>query len=120
MGDVASSQEFARFHRAEPVLITEAQPSLHEQHAARKRRYVITMAVRAVSLVLAAVVFSTTHIVWLGLIFALLGTVLPWIAVVMANDGPPKSKHHVQPYRPERTLEGPPGRAIEGSRIIDG
>jgi Flp pilus assembly protein TadB len=116
MGAVASSQEFARFHRAEPVLITEAQPSLRDQHAARKRRYVITMAVRAVSLVLAAVVISTTHIMWLGLIFALLGTVLPWVAVVMANDGPPKKREHPNRYdaRPDRVLENPKARVIEG------
>jgi hypothetical protein len=119
MDAVASSQESARFHKAEPVLITEAQPSLLEQHAARKRRYVLTMAVRALSLVMAAVIYSATHILWLVLILAALGTVLPWVAVVMANDGPPKSKQHVPRYRPERTLEGPPARAIEGSRIID-
>jgi Flp pilus assembly protein TadB len=120
MDAVASSQESARFHKAEPVLITEAQPSLIEQHAARKRRYVLTMAVRALSLVMAAVVYSATHILWLVLVLAALGTVLPWVAVVMANDGPPKSKQHVPRYRPERTLEGPPARAIESSRIIDG
>src|SRR3712207_9164814 len=51
---VASSQQPARPRRPEPVLITQVEPSLVEQHAARKKRYVITMAVRAVSLVLAA------------------------------------------------------------------
>ena len=68
---VASSQQFPRTRRPEPVLITEAQPSLAEQHAARKKRYAITMAVRGVCIVLAAVFYQ---IVWLMLLFAFLGT----------------------------------------------
>ena len=112
---MASSQQPARPRRSEPVLITEAAPSLAEQHAARKRRYVITMAVRGVSLVLAAVFYQT---LWLAIIFAVLGTVLPWIAVVMANDRPPKKKldaNRYSPPRPDRILENPsrPGRVIE-------
>jgi hypothetical protein len=112
---VASSQQPARSRRPQPVLITEAQLSREEQHAARKKRYVLTMAVRAVSLILAAVFYQT---LWLALIFAALGTVLPWIAVMMANDEPPKKKLDVnryQPPRPDRILENPnrPGRVIE-------
>jgi hypothetical protein len=112
---VASSQQPARSRRQEPVLITEAAPSRAEQHAARKKRYVLTMAVRAVSLILAAVFYQT---LWLALIFAFLGTVLPWIAVMMANDEPPKKKLDVNRYappRPDRILENPvrPGRVIE-------
>jgi Flp pilus assembly protein TadB len=112
---VASSQQPARSRRSEPVLITEAQPSRAEQHAARKKRYVLTMAVRVVALILAAVFYQT---LWLAMIFALLGTVLPWIAVMMANDEPPKKKLDVNRYappRPDRILENParPGRVIE-------
>ncbi len=119
---VASSQQSARARRAEPVLITQAEPSLVEQHAARKKRYVLTMAVRGISLVLAAVFYQT---VWLMLIFAVLGTILPWIAVVMANDRPPKKKldtHRYVPPRPDRILEAPARerRVIEGGRVIDG
>jgi hypothetical protein len=112
---VASSQQFPRQRRPEPVLITEAEPSLAEQHSARKKRYAITMAVRAVCLVLAA---ATYHIVWLMLIFAVLGTVLPWIAVVMANDRPPKKRAQVySPIpAPDRILEDP----ARSSRVIDG
>ena len=115
MEAVASSQQFSRSRRPEPVLITEAQPSQAQLHAARKKRYALTMAVRAVSLILAAVFY---HVVWLMLIFAVLGTVLPWIAVVMANDGPPKKRVHVprpEP-RPDRMIEN---RARTG-RVIDG
>jgi Flp pilus assembly protein TadB len=110
---VASSLQFPRPRRPEPVLITEAQPSLAELHAARKKRYAITMGVRAVCVVLAAVFYQ---IVWLMLVFAVLGTVLPWIAVVMANDGPPKKRVDPNRYtgRPDRQLESRPGRVIEG------
>jgi hypothetical protein len=114
MEPVASSQQVPRSRRQEPVLITEAQISQAEQHAARKKRYALTMAVRAICLVLAAVFY---HVVWLMLIFAILGTVLPWIAVVMANDGPPKKRidPHRYTHRPDRELEGPrPARVIEG------
>ena len=114
---VATSQQPARPRRdpaagrRPPVLITAAEPSREEQHAARKRRYAITMGVRAVSLVLAAVFYQT---VWLMLIFAALGTVLPWIAVMMANDRPPKHKLF-QGYdaRPDRVLEARPARVID-------
>jgi hypothetical protein len=112
---VASSQQFPRSRRPEPVLITEAAPSLAEQHAARKKRYAITMAIRGVCIVLAAVFY---HVVWLMLLFAFLGTVLPWIAVVMANDGPPKKRvdPHRYTHRPDRELEDP----ARSARVIDG
>ena len=92
----------------EPVLITEASPAMAEQHAARKKRYAITMGIRVVCLVLAAVFYQ---IVWLMLIFAVLGTVLPWIAVVMANDGPPKKRCDPNRYthRPDRSWRPAPG-----------
>jgi hypothetical protein len=109
---VASSQQFPR-PRTEPVLITEAEPSMGEQHAARKKRYVLTMGIRIVFICLAAAFYQ---IVWLMLIFAVLGTVLPWVAVIMANDRPPKKKLHVRGYdaRPDRVLEARPTRVIDG------
>jgi hypothetical protein len=120
MGIVASSQQSVHHSATDPVLITDAQPSLADQHAARKRRYVLTMAVRGISLVLAAVFYQT---VWLMIIFAALGTVLPWIAVVMANDRPPKKKTDPNRYKvppPDRTLEDPAaGRKAIEHRVID-
>ena len=108
---MASSQQFPRSRRTEPVLITEAEISVADQHAARKKRYAITMAVRGVCVVLAAVFYQT---VWLMAIFAVLGTVLPWIAVVMANDRPPKRKlFEGYDARPDRVLESRPARVID-------
>ena len=108
---MATSQPNPR--RAEPVLITEARTSQLDEHAARKKRYAITMAVRGVCLLLAAVFYQ---VVWLMLIFAVLGTVLPWIAVIMANDRPPIKRQKVNRYdaRPDRVLESRPARIIEG------
>ena len=107
---MASSQH----DRSQPVLITEAAVSQADQHAARKRRYAITMAIRAISLVLAALTYS--YSLWLMAVFAVLGTVLPWIAVVMANDGPPKKRVDPNRYdaRPDHQLEARPARIIEG------
>jgi amino acid transporter len=111
---VATSQQHPRPRRPDPVLITEAAPSFSEQHAARKKRYAITMAVRGVCVLLAAVFYQT---VWLMLLFAILGAILPWIAVVMANDRPPRKRADLRrPLpRPDRILENPqrPGRVIE-------
>jgi hypothetical protein len=109
---VASSQS----SRSEPVLITEAAVSQADQHAARKKRYAITMAIRAVSLVLAALTYQ--YSLWAMAVFAVLGTVLPWVAVVMANDRPPKKKLDPNRYRPpapDRILESgsKPGRVID-------
>jgi len=113
---VASSQSANRHERTEPVLITEAAPSLADQHAARKRRYSITMAIRGTSLVIAAL--TAQYSLWLMAVFAVLGTVLPWIAVVMANDGPPKKQLDPNRYRPpapDRILES----GTSKGRVID-
>lgn len=108
---MATSQQNPR--RAEPVLITEAQISQVDQHAARKKRYAITMLVRTICLIFAAVFYQ---IVWLMIILAVLGTILPWIAVIMANDRPPKKRQDPNRYqaRPDRQLESRPHRVIEG------
>ena len=114
---MATSQPPARSgrpgaHSSEPVLITEAEPSLDEQHAARKKRYAITMGVRAVAITLAAVLYQ--YALWLAILLAVLGTVLPWIAVVMANDRPPKHKlFRGYEARPDRVLEARPARVID-------
>lgn len=110
---MADNAQFPRPRRPEPVLITEAEVSRSEQAAHRRRRYALTMGIRVVCLVLAAVFYK---VVWLMLILAILGTVLPWIAVVMANDRPPKRRVHVNHYdaRPDRVLESRPARVIDG------
>ena len=112
----SSQQPSSRPHAGEPVLITEAQPSHADEQAARKKRYVLTMACRMVALVLAVVIAPLG--IWFSAVFILLGTVLPWFAVMMANDRPPKQKLDVNRYRPpapDRILESP----SRGGRVID-
>jgi hypothetical protein len=113
---VASSQFTSRHEHSEPLLITEAEPSQADQHAARKRRYSITMAIRGTSLVIAAL--TAQYSLWLMAVFAVLGTILPWVAVVMANDRPPKRKLDVNRYTPpapDRILESGSSKV----RVID-
>ena len=101
----------------DPVLITEAEPSLDDQLAARRRKYGIMMATRAVCLVLAAVFYRTW---WLLPIFIAGAVVLPWAAVLIANDRPPKKAQKINRYGghpdPGRAIAAPPGegRVIEG------
>ena len=75
-----------------PVLITEAAPSLDDQHRARVRRYSIIMAFRIPCLVLAAVAYSTFDSALLAILIIGASVPLPWIAVLIANDRPPRSK----------------------------
>ena len=77
--------KLTRSRADDPVLITAAEPSLEEQFVARRRKYVIMMSTRVVCLVLAAVSY---HIKILMAVFALAALVLPWAAVIIANDRP--------------------------------
>jgi hypothetical protein len=101
----------------EPVLITEAQPSLDDQLSARRNKYLIMMGTRVVCLVLAAVFYHTP---WLLAIFVAGAVALPWMAVLIANDRPPRKALKVNKYggHPD------PSRAITTSaaenRVIEG
>jgi hypothetical protein len=102
---------------SEPVLITEAQPSLDEQLSARRTKYLIMMSLRVVCLVLAATFYHTP---WLLAIFVVGAVTLPWMAVLIANDRPPKKA-----LKPHRFSGHPdPARAItpstSDSRVIEG
>lgn len=95
-----------------PVLITEAEPSYEEQFAARKRKYMIMMGLRVPCLILAGVFHETW---WLALGFVALSIPLPWVAVLIANDRPPRKAEHVNRYQRDAT-------AIEAAdrHVIDG
>lgn len=77
-----------------PVLITGAERSQSDQFRSRQIRYVTMMGVRAGCLILGAVLISVKPPLlplWLALCAA--GMVfLPWFAVLIANDRPPRSK----------------------------
>lgn len=66
-------------------VITEARPSYDDEFHARRKRYVIMMAMRVPCLVLAAIFYHTP---WLAVLIILISIPLPWMAVLIANDGP--------------------------------
>ena len=69
-----------------PVLITDAAPSYEQQYAARKRRYVLLMGGRLLLFVLAALTYTLSP--WLAVGLLALSVPLPWMAVLIANDPP--------------------------------
>lgn len=85
-----------------PVLITEAQPSFDDEHAARKRKYTIMMAARIPCLVLAGVFYQ---IWWLAVLLVVISIPLPWVAVLIANDRPPRKAEKVNRYRHEAPVK---------------
>lgn len=95
-----------------PVLITEAEPSYDEQFAARKRKYMLMMGMRLPCLVLAGVFYHTW---WLALAFVAISVPLPWIAVLVANDRPPRKAEEVSRYQREaKLIENGDHPVIEG------
>lgn len=79
-----------------PVLITQAAPSYADQFAQRRRKYATIMLARIPCLVLAGVFYQTW---WLALAFVVLSVPLPWIAVLIANDRPPRKAENVNRFR---------------------
>ncbi|WP_338777079.1 DUF3099 domain-containing protein [Streptomyces sp. DG1A-41] len=70
---------------AEVFRITGARAGLQEDVRGRQRRYVISMTVRTISVILAATLWNVERHV--AIVALVLGLVLPYIAVVIANAG---------------------------------
>ncbi|AGL20216.1 DUF3099 domain-containing protein [Actinoplanes sp. N902-109] len=92
-----------------PVLITNAARSQDDQLRSRQIRYVSMMGIRSLCLIVGAILVSVRPpLLPLWLILCAVGMVtLPWMAVLIANDRPPKSAANPaapQP-RPQRVLE---------------
>ncbi|GIG60295.1 hypothetical protein Lfu02_46670 [Longispora fulva] len=81
--------------KSRAVLITDAERSQADQLRSRQIRYASMMGLRIVCLVLATVlVMNEAPLLWLWLPLCLAGMVLlPWMAVLIANDRPPKKEH---------------------------
>ncbi|MBL3667360.1 DUF3099 domain-containing protein [Streptomyces sp. M2CJ-2] len=65
--------------------ITGARAGLQDDVRARQRRYVISMTVRTISVILAASLWNVERHV--AIVALVLGMLLPYIAVVIANAG---------------------------------
>lgn len=70
---------------AQTFRITGARAGLSEDVRGRQRRYVISMAVRTLSVVLTAVLWNIERHV--AIVTLVLGVALPYVAVVIANAG---------------------------------
>lgn len=100
-----------------PPVITTAPPASGDGYDERRRKYAIMMASRAVCVLLAALTYRVS--IWLALAFVIGGAVLPWCAVLIANDRPAKRRSaslgSFPP--PERAL--PPAKD-DDHHIVDG
>lgn len=104
------------FRQREPVLITSAEEPRQDEIRRREQRYVLTMLFRVVCFILAVVAFSG----WLRIVAVGLAVILPWIAVVVANGGPPRSRRPTAGFAVGPTQEAAPA-ALEAGRhtVVD-
>ena len=90
-------------HPDRPILITEAPVNVDDEYNHRRKRYLIMMIIRALCIIGAASTFGFSG--WLAAAFVAAALVLPWCAVLIANNRPPK-----QAVRFRRFLPGSLGR----------
>lgn len=81
-----------------PVLITRAAPSYEVQHRQRVRKYLTLMAFRIPALILAAVAYGIWQNGLISLLIILVSVPLPWMAVLIANDRPPRRAEEPRRY----------------------
>jgi hypothetical protein len=89
-GVMRRSQELGFDDDGRPILITAAAPSYEVQHRQRVRKYLTIMSFRIPALLLAAVAYGTWHNGLISLAIIAASIPLPWIAVLVANDRPPR------------------------------
>jgi Protein of unknown function (DUF3099) len=87
-----------------PVLITSAAPSRVEEFNDRRRQYTLVMSIRVICFILAVVV----DITWLRIVFVIGALVLPWVAVIAANQVKGKATRSPSLFvpKPRRALTG--------------
>ncbi len=73
-----------------PVLITAAALPYEEEQRQRVRKYLTLMTIRIPALIFAAVAYGTWHNGLISLLIVGASVPLPWIAVLIANDRPPR------------------------------
>lgn len=110
---------------SEAFLITDAPESLEAQHKARVRKYLLLMSFRVPALFIAGIVYAVTESGLLALAIVALSIPLPWVAVLIANDRPPRKRGEVPHYKygADDHVLGPqqldaPARTVE-STVLD-
>jgi hypothetical protein len=89
-----------------PVLITSAAPSYEAEHRARVRKYLTLMSIRVPALLGAAFAYGAWHNGLISLAIVAASVPLPWMAVLIANDRPPRRTD--EPRRFEATQRRTP------------
>jgi hypothetical protein len=82
----------------QPVLITRAAQPYEEQHRERVRKYLTIMSWRVPALLLAALAYGMWHNGLISLAILMASIPLPWIAVLIANDRPPRRAEEPRRY----------------------
>lgn len=88
----------------------------------REIRYVLMMSLRVVSLLVAAILVGVhAPLLWLWLPICLFGmAVLPWLAVIIANDRPPKERYQLanrlRRHQPRALPPAPPDAGPDDDR----
>src|SRR6202020_796759 len=98
------SQELGFDDDGRPILITAAAPSYEVQHRQRVRKYLTIMSFRIPALLLAAVAYGMWHNGLLSLAIVAVSIPLPWIAVLIANDRPPRRAEEPRRYQAPRRI----------------
>lgn len=87
-----------------PVLITRAAPAYEEQHRQRVRKYLTLMSFRIPALILAAVAYSIWENGLISLAIVVASIPLPWMAVLIANDRPPRRAEEPRRFEQNRRI----------------
>jgi hypothetical protein len=119
--DAEFSDKFDDFDdTGRPVLITAAAPSYEEQHRARVRKYLTLMGFRIPALILAALAYGAWHNGLISVAIVAVSVPLPWMAVLIANDRPPRSADEPRRFDDDRRrtplFPRAERRALEGPR----
>jgi len=87
-----------------PVLITRAAPDYEQQHRDRVRRYLKLMIWRVPALIGAAVAYGIWENGLISLAILVASIPLPWMAVLIANDRPPRRAEEPRRYESARRI----------------
>jgi Protein of unknown function (DUF3099) len=91
--------------------ITGARTGLTEDVRGRQRRYIISMSIRTLSVILTVVLWNVERpLAWATLV---LGALLPYVAVVVANAG----RENTPPAMPTVVIPPPVRPVLEASQV---
>jgi hypothetical protein len=90
---------FTRKARQTPVVITDAAEDPEKELRRREIRYVTMMFIRVLCLIGSAFLVVQKPPLWQvwAVICVAAAVVLPWLAVLLANDRPPRKRSHPAP-----------------------